>query len=48
MNTNMNRPSPGVVVGVDATAQSGHAVRWAAREAADRGTALTVVHALDL
>jgi nucleotide-binding universal stress UspA family protein len=45
---NTNPTSPGVVVGVDATAQSGHAATWAAREAADRGTALTVVHALDL
>ena len=41
MHTNPNPPRPGVVVGVDATAQSGHAVRWAAREAADRGVALT-------
>jgi len=48
VNTHLNPLSPGVVVGVDATAQSGHAVSWAAREAADRGTALTVVHALDL
>jgi nucleotide-binding universal stress UspA family protein len=44
----MNPTSPGVVVGVDDTAQSGHAVSWAAREAMDLGTALTVVHALDL
>jgi len=48
VKTNPNPLSPGVVVGVDATAQSGHAVRWAAREAVDRGIALTVVHALDL
>ena len=44
----MSPTSPGVVVGADATAQSGHAVGWAAREATHRGTALTVVHALDL
>jgi nucleotide-binding universal stress UspA family protein len=44
----MRPTSPGVVVGADATVQSGHAVGWAAREATNRGTALTVVHALDL
>jgi nucleotide-binding universal stress UspA family protein len=44
----MNPTSPGVVVGLDDTTQSGHVVDWAAREATDLGTALTVVHALDL
>lgn len=39
--------SLGVVVGVDDAEHSGHAADWAAREAAERGTALTVVHALD-
>jgi nucleotide-binding universal stress UspA family protein len=45
---NTNPTSPGVVVGVDDTTESGHAAGWAAREASDLGTALTVVHALDL
>ena len=48
MNTNSNPSSPGVVVGMDATEQSENAATWAAREAEDRGIALTVVHALDL
>lgn len=48
MNTNSKPSSPSVVVGVDITEQSENAASWAAREAADRGTTLTVVHALDL
>jgi nucleotide-binding universal stress UspA family protein len=48
VNTNSKPSSPGVVVGVDTTEQSENAAGWAAREAADRGTTLTVVHALDL
>jgi nucleotide-binding universal stress UspA family protein len=34
---------PGIVVGIDGSRSSQHALEWAAREAALRGTALTVL-----
>jgi nucleotide-binding universal stress UspA family protein len=37
-----------IVVGVDPSENAGRAVDWAAREAADRGLTLHLVHALDL
>jgi nucleotide-binding universal stress UspA family protein len=36
-----------IVVGVDSSDNAAHAAAWAAREAADRGLALHLVHALD-
>lgn len=40
------RTDPGIVVGVDGSHASDVAVRWAAREAAMRNSALTVIHAI--
>jgi nucleotide-binding universal stress UspA family protein len=37
----------GIVVGVDGSASSAAAVRWAAQEAAGRGHELVVVHVYD-
>ena len=39
------RADPGIVVGVDGSPASDSAVRWAARDAAMRNVALTLVHA---
>jgi len=41
-----DHPSDRIVVGVDGSAPSGAALRWAAREAAMRKVALTVLHVL--
>jgi nucleotide-binding universal stress UspA family protein len=38
----------GVIAGVDHSRNAAHAAAWAAREAADRGLTLHLVHALDL
>ena len=40
-----NRAGRGIVVGIEGTAVSQGALEWAVREAALRGTVLTVVHA---
>ncbi len=41
----INRAGNGIVVGIEGTAVSQGALEWAVREAALRGTVLTVVHA---